>query len=111
MRILVFFSFLFVFSSSFAQVSKTFFGQAKLNLLNKEQITSLEVEIRKNPNVHVFRIDPTNGQVFMLTEQISIWTENDFLALFGQNAEKVSCVYIGVYGHDQLKKHPFSDCK
>jgi hypothetical protein len=47
----------------------------------------------------------------MLTKEISIWTENDFLALFGQNVEKVSCVYIGVYGHDQLKKHPFSDCK
>lgn len=111
MRFIFIFSFLFFFNSLYSQSAKSFFGQAQFNSTDKDLIVSIETIIRKNETIKVIRIDPSNGQIFILTKEQENFTEQDFLKLFDQHAEKVSCLLIGVYGKDQMRKLPFKDCE
>jgi hypothetical protein len=111
MRFIFIFSFLFCCKSLFSQSVKSFFGQAQFKSTDKDLILSIETGIRKNQTIKVIRIDASNGQVFILTKEQENFTKQDFLKLFGQHVEKVSCLFIGVYGKDKTQEFPFSDCE
>jgi hypothetical protein len=111
MRFIIILTFLFLVNSFFSQSNKTFFGQAQFNITDKVVTSSIETEIRKNNSIQLIRIDASNGQVFILTNEQESWTKQDFLSLFGHFAEKLSCLSIGIHGKDKTKEYPFSDCK
>jgi hypothetical protein len=111
MRLVLIFSFLFLSKCIFAQNDNPFFCQAQFNSKDKNLISSIESEIRKNSGIKVIRIDPSSGQVFILTKDQENWTKQDFLSLFGQYAQKVSCLSIGIHGKDKTKEFPFLDCE
>ncbi len=95
----------------FSQSRKQYFGQATIDLHDKNVVASLQDEIRKNPSVRVVRIDALSGQVFLITNELTSWNETDFISIFGENSSKLNCTYIGIYGKDQIKKFPFIDCE
>ena len=109
-------SFIFVLSTFlslqiFSQTAKQYFGQALIDLNDEKIISSIQTEIRKNPTVKVVRIDPLSRQVFLITNELNSWNENEFVSIFGENSSRLNCIYIGVYGKDQVKKYPFKDCE
>jgi hypothetical protein len=107
--ILVLFTFLSI--QIFSQTGKQYFGQALIDLNDEKIISSIQTEIRKNPTVKVVRIDPVSRQVFLITNELNSWNENEFVYIFGENSSRLNCIYIGVYGKDQVKKYPFKDCE
>jgi hypothetical protein len=84
----------------FSQSGKQYFG-----------ISSIQLEVRKNPNVKVARIDPLSGQILLITNELASWSKNEFISIFGENSSKLNCIFIGVYGIDHLKTYPFKDCE
>lgn len=105
---------IFFISLSFqvlSQSGKQYFGQAMIDLKQEKTISTIQLEVRKNPNVKVVRIDHLTGQILIITNNIDTWSENEFISIFGDYSSKLNCVFIGVYGVDQLKKYPFKDCE
>jgi len=95
----------------FSQSGKQYFGQALIEIKDEKTISSIQLEARKKPNVKVVRIDPLNSQIFLITNQLTSWSENEFISIFGEYSSKLNCIFIGVYGSDQIKKYPFKDCE
>ena len=95
----------------FSQSGQQFFGQAMIDINDKNVITTLQDELRKNPKVKVVRIDALSRQIFLITNELDSWNSTDFISMFGENSSKLNCVYVGIYGKDQIKKFPFSDCE
>lgn len=95
----------------FSQSGKQYFGQALIDMKDEKTISSIQLEVRKNPNVKVVRIDPLSGQILLITNELSSWSKNDFISIFGEYSSKLNCIFIGVYGIDHLKIYPFNDCE
>jgi|688.fasta_scaffold1356117_2 hypothetical protein len=95
----------------FSQSGKQYFGQALIEIKDEKTISSIQLEVRKNPNVKVVRIDPVSGQILLITNELASWSEKEFISIFGENSSKLNCVFIGVYGIDHLKTYPFKDCE
>jgi hypothetical protein len=95
----------------FSQSGKQYFGQAMIDTKDEKLLNEIQVRIRKNPSVKVVRIDPLSRQVFLITNELTSWSENDFMSIFGENSSKLNCLFIGVYGKDQIRKFPFKDCE
>jgi len=51
----------------FSQSGKQYFGQASIEIKDEKTISSIQLEVRKNPNVKVARIDPLSGQRLTMT--------------------------------------------
>jgi hypothetical protein len=81
----------------FSQSGKQYFGQALIEIKDEKTISSIQLEVRKNPNV--------------ITNELASWSEKEFISIFGENSSKLNCVFIGVYGIDHLKTYPFKDCE
>ncbi len=109
-----YFGVIFFISLSFQVLSQTgrqYFGQAMIDTKDETLINEIQSQIRKNPSVKVVRIDPLSHQVFLITNELMSWSENDFISIFGENSSKLNCLFIGVYGKDQIRKFPFKDCE
>lgn len=109
-------SFIFLFLlmltfSSNAQDLKQYFGQAVFHSEDKILIKTIEEEIRNTKNIWMVRIDPSNGNVLVFTNEISNWTVEDLSHLFGKYADKLGCLYVGVNRQDLIKPFPFKGCK
>lgn len=88
----------------------TYFVQAQVNELTNQEIRDYEQVLRSNPYVAQARIDVTNGQVLVVTSGLSSLTESDFRSWLNLNDEKLSCVFVGIYGVDVFKAYPFINC-
>ena len=110
------FSVLFVISillSGFthAQDLNKYFGQAHFDTEDSELITNTEKHIREQAGIWMVRIDPTSGNVLVYTTELPYWTEEEFIELFGKNADKIKCPFIGIVRKDKIKPFPFKDCE
>ena len=88
-----------------------YFGQAQFISEDIELMSSLENHIREQAGIWMVRIDPSNGSILVYTTELPYWTNDEFLALFGKNSNKVQCAKIGVVRQDPLRKFPFKDCE
>lgn len=111
MKIFGVFFFICLSIQVFSQTGKQFFGQALIEIKDEKAISSIQLEVRKNPNVKVVRIDPLTSQILLITNELASWSENEFISIFGEYSSKLSCIFIGVYGSDQIKVYPIKDCE
>lgn len=87
-----------------------FFAQCMVNMTDQEMFHSVEENIRLNPNVEVVRLDWETKRAFVLTKNLTSFTDADFEAWFGTNTIHISCVQTGIYGVDEMAKYPFTNC-
>ena len=90
---------------------KNYFGQAKFITEDVEIMKATETLIREQAGIWMVRIDPSNGNILVYTNELPYWTKEEFLALFGENSNKIQCAQIGVVRLDPLRKFPFKDCE
>jgi len=111
MKYFGFIIFIFLSFQVFSQTGKQYFGQALIDVKDEKIISSIQLEVRKNPNVKVVRIDPLTSQILLITNELDSWSEREFISFFGAYSSKLKCVFTGVYGIDHLKTYPFKDCE
>lgn len=111
MKYFGFIYFIFLSFQVYSQAGKQYFGQAMIDTKDEKLINEIQSQIRKNPSIKVIRIDPLSRQIFLITNELTSWSESDFMSIFGENSTKLSCLFIGVYGKDQIRKFPFKDCE
>jgi hypothetical protein len=87
-----------------------YFAQCMVNIMDEEMFRSIEANIRLNPNVEVVRLDWETKRAFVLTKNLTSFTDADFEAWFGSNTINISCVQTGVYGVDEIARYPFTNC-
>ena len=88
----------------------TFFGQCLIEVLDLQEMKTLETEMRNNPYIKVCRLDYNTQRAFILTKSTETLTEEQFTSWFIGYSDKVRCVQVGVHGVDQVKPFPFVDC-
>jgi hypothetical protein len=88
----------------------TFFGQCLIEVLDIQEMKTLETEMRNNPYIKVCRLDYNTQRAFILTKSTETLTEEQFTSWFIGYSDKVRCVQVGVHGVDQVKPFPFVDC-
>lgn len=90
--------------------STHFFAQGMLTI-SQEAMTELELDMRtNNPYLKVIRLDVYTNRFFLLTENITSLEIQDLLSWFGEFADSVSCVQIGLHGVDTVNPFPFTNC-
>ncbi|MFM7472462.1 MAG: hypothetical protein ACKO00_00895 [Crocinitomicaceae bacterium] len=102
--------FVLVGTTCFGQ-AKQFFAQAHLKIEDKSIIKQLQNEISEQPGIWMVRIDDFNGNVLIYTAETPYFTLDEFKALFGSYADKLSCPFIGVVRQDLIRPFPFKDCQ
>lgn len=89
--------------------SSKFFAQGMLNIPQQEMI-DLQTEMRQIPNLEVVRLDHNSNRFFILIDNMSSVSNEQLLNWFGEYAEFVNCVQIGVHGVDAVNSFPFVNC-
>lgn len=107
-------SFLIVISAQFAysQNAQTpkFFAQCMMELNTPEEAEELTVLLRENPYVEVARVDWPTKRVFILTKNVTNFTEVNFSSWLGTYSTAATCVQVGLHGVDQVNPYPFTNC-
>jgi hypothetical protein len=99
-------------SQTTSSVSDThFFAQCKLTMSNQAAFDSLQLDLASNPYVSVVRVDFYSKRLFLLTKNITSYTEPQFLSWLGAYMTNATCIQIGVHGVDAVKPYPFTDCE
>jgi len=96
---------------SFAQSNPKVFTQGLFSIANNEDVRSLETAMRSIPSLNVVRLDFNTQRFFVLKNDATPITEDDVKSWFGNHANSVSCIQIGVHGQDEVKSFPFTDCQ
>ena len=95
-----------------AQTSETIlFAQGLFSIAEKSEMEALEAELREHPNVKIVRLDWETQRLFLLTKELNTLTVEELTSWFGQYAETVQCIQIGVYNVDPIEKYPFTNCQ
>lgn len=87
-----------------------FFAQCMVNITDETAFRELETSMRQNPYASVVRLDWVTKRAFVITKDLTQFSEQDFLSWFGASAVNVTCVQTGVYGVDEIAKYPFTNC-
>ena len=87
-----------------------FFAQCMIQLDDNSDFTALENSLREIPYVKVARVDAVSSRVFVLTKDITTFSESDFLTWLGSYASASSCIQVGLHGVDQVNPFPFTNC-
>ncbi|MDR0801756.1 hypothetical protein [Fluviicola sp.] len=111
-------SFAFVVSSFFGSAqtgnnqanTPAFFAQCMVNVTNQAELTTLENQLRVIPYVHVVRVDIPTHRLFLITKDISSFTETEFASWMGTYSSAYSCLQIGLQGVDPVNPYPFTNC-
>jgi len=111
----IFIALLFTILSKFSftqnQVNEThFFGQCLLTINDETLFNQLQEELKKNPYVYLVRLDWNTKRVFILTKDVSVFTENDLKSWFGPYGDALKCIQTGVHGVDVVNQFPFTEC-
>jgi hypothetical protein len=98
-------------SQTLATSEVTLFGQCMIELEDQNEATTLETEMRNNPNIKIVRLDYNSQRAFILTKDIDQLTEEQFTSWFMEYDSKVRCIQVGRYGIDAIKPFPFEGCE
>ena len=96
----------------YSQTAQTpnFFAQCLLDISTDEQADELSTILRENPYVQVARVDWPTKRVFILTKDISHFTETNFNSWLGVFSSSATCIQIGLHGTDRVNPYPFTNC-
>jgi hypothetical protein len=108
--ILVFAQLTYAQPASVSNGSNALFVQGMFDILDVEEISSLEATIRTNPYVQLVRLDQYSKRFFLLTKNISSLDEEQLKSWFGEYSNAIKCIQIGVHGIDQVAPFPFINC-
>lgn len=87
------------------------FAQGLFSISEKSEMEALETELREHPNVKIVRLDWETQRLFLLTKELNTLSEEELISWFGEYAETVHCIQIGVYNVDPIEKYPFMNCQ
>jgi hypothetical protein len=92
-----------------AQAPK-FFAQCIMDITTLQQVDELTLILRGNPYVEIARVDWPTKRVFILTKNITAFTETNFNAWLGSFSSAASCIQVGLHGIDVVNPFPFINC-
>jgi hypothetical protein len=93
------------------QSNVSFFAQAIYDYTTDEAFIQLEENLKSNPYVKLIRLDKNSETLFLVTKDINAFDIHILESWLTTDFESVSCVHIGIYGLDKLKKYPNEACK
>lgn len=91
-------------------VQPKYFAQCMLSIEDETAFRTLEENLRANPNVSIVRLDWYSKRAFLLTKELTAFSQSDFTAWLGEYADDASCIQVGVHGVDQVNPYPFTNC-
>lgn len=91
-------------------VQPKYFAQCMLSIEDETEFRTLEQNLRANPNVSIVRLDWYSKRAFLLTKEMTTFSQSDFTAWLGEYADDASCIQVGVHGVDQVNPYPFTNC-
>ena len=96
----------------YTQSSQTpkFFAQCMMDINTPEQAEELTLILKENPNVEVARVDWPTKRVFILTKNITDFTEVNFSSWLETYSTAATCIQVGLHGVDQVNPYPFTNC-
>lgn len=107
-------SFLVIFSIhlGYSQTNQApiFFAQCMIELNTPEEAQELTLSLRENPYVATARVDWPTKRVFILTKDITEFTESDFSSWLGTFSASSTCLQVGLHGVDVVAPYPFTNC-
>jgi len=89
--------------------SSKFFAQGMLDI-SKPEMLDLQTEMRQIPNLEVVRLDHNSNRFFILINNMTSVSNEQLLNWFGEYANFVTCIQIGVHGVDAINAFPFVNC-
>ncbi|MDD2983295.1 MAG: hypothetical protein PHQ74_07900 [Crocinitomicaceae bacterium] len=105
---------IFAFSTQigFSQSTQSpqFFAQCLVDITTTQQADELTLSLRSNPFVAVARVDWPTKRIFILTKDITSFTEVNFNSWLGTYASSASCIQVGLHGVDVVNPYPFINC-
>lgn len=90
--------------------SPAFFAQCMVNVGTPAELTTLENQLRAIPYIQVARVDIPTHRLFLVTKDISSFSETEFVSWMGTYASAYSCLQIGLHGVDPIHPYPFTNC-
>jgi hypothetical protein len=97
-------------NSEVTKQTTVFFAQCMLSITDEEELKAIEVNLRSNPYISIVRVDIPTRRVFLLTKNISFFSEENVTSWLGDAASKASCIQVGIYGIDPVANYPFTNC-
>ncbi len=104
-------------SSSYAQTqtqnptNTRLFAQCIFDISDRNEMLTLQNEIRNNPNIEMVRLDYNTQRALIITANLEELSELDFVSWFGTHGSTLNCIQIGVYGVDVMNQYPFTNCQ
>ena len=89
----------------------SYFVQGLLEISTETQTVDLQTEMRNIQGLQVVRLDFHSKRFFILTDGLSGVDETQVETWFGDHADDLKCLQIGVYGVDAVNKFPFENCQ
>jgi len=86
------------------------FAQGLFTIETQQEMLALEEELKQHPNITMVRLDFQTQRSLIFTQGISSLSEVEFKSWFGDYAETVRCIQIGVNGIDQQQHYPYPNC-
>jgi len=90
---------------------RTLFAQGMFSITNSNDIDGLEISLKQNPNVKMFRLDRNSNVFILFTKGINELSKDELRNWFGEYEETISCLFIGESGKDQHQIFPFTNCQ
>lgn len=100
-----------MFSQENNSEETTLFAQCHFTISDRESLELLQQDLKMSPFIQMARLDWHTQRALILTTGIVQLTEEDFKSWFGEYAESVRCIQIGVYGIDSINPYPFQNCQ
>lgn len=110
--IFVVFLHFFAFNQVGSQASQPpFFAQCAIELADDAAYQALEEQLRDNPYVKVVRVDAISRRIFLITKEITSFSEADFKNWISGYEQFAYCYQVGVHGVDVIRPFPFTNCQ
>lgn len=91
--------------------SPNYFAQCMLHIEDEQLFRQLETDLRAHPHVSVVRLDWYSKRAFLLTKDLTAFTPEQFASWLGEQAEKATCIQVGLHGIDPVNPYPFTNCE
>ena len=100
------------FQTGFSQTAQDnkFFAQCMIDIQSPDEAQALTLILRENPYVAIARVDWPTKRVFILTKDITQFSETNFSSWLGEFAPAATCIQVGLHGVDVVNPYPFSNC-
>jgi hypothetical protein len=101
------------FASNAQESSQTpkYFAQCMLDINDEPAFHALEESLRSNPYVSVVRLDWSTKRAFLVTKDLTSFTQTEFSSWLGEYADQATCIQVGLHGVDQVNPYPFTNCE